>query len=163
MDRINIFNPVRVFRDVFSASWCQNVKTRSEPNLIPIDKSMEVPELVLECLPDQDWFVAVIPILRTWEPISLMGHRSLGFIVSMDGGGYPDVGVTLMSGAPSKESPSREVRLANYGVMPGAANAVSVSLSEFAGAQDFEMEKARVIKFIGYGRFNLRLSKIILE
>jgi hypothetical protein len=163
---INIFNPVRVFKDELSSSWATNIKTsKKDSTNIPINKNSVPPVLVMDALPDVEYFIGVLPIYRSWAPTDISQLESLKFNITTSKTEYPDVKISLVSkqdGDDEQEIDSDEISLADFGLMNDCEQEFIVPLSEFSG-DDFDISKVRSLKIVGCGKFNLMLSGIILE
>lgn len=158
---LNIFNPSRVFRDSFPASWCENIKSYNQN--IPILKSDSPPTLLLDAELDSEYFIGVLPIVRSWADTSLSTYRLLKFNVVVTDCDFPTVGVTLTSRSESgEETDSKTIELSQFGLMEDCEQEFIIPLPEF-NINGFDISRVKMIKFVGYGHFSMKLSRIRIE
>lgn len=161
---LNIFNPSRVFRDSFPSSWCDNVKVVDGTAHIPILRTEEPPSLSLEAKEGVEYFIGVLPIVRSWKETSLNNYRKMKFHIAVMGTDLPSVGIALVAkSADGEEVDSNIIELENYGLMEDCEQEFTIALNEFCGASKFDLSRIKMMKFIGYGCFTIRLSQIRIE
>lgn len=162
---INIFNPVRVFKDELSASWASNIRaSKKGSEKIPINKNCNPPALVLDAVPEVEYFIGVLPVSRDWDTQDLSSLEILKFNVTTTKTEFPDIKVILCSqlNSESEEVDSDPISLSEHGLMEGCEQEFIIPLDEFFG-EGFDINNVRTIKFIGCGNFNVSLSSVVIE
>jgi hypothetical protein len=160
---INIFNPAKVFKDELSASWASNIKTtRKGSQKISIDKTGTPPVLVLEALPEVEYFIGVLPLNRNWKAVDLTEYKHIKFNITTSKTEYPEVDIQLVSGENDEEVDSDSISLSEYGLMEECEQEFIIPIEEFTG-DGYNIHNVKTIKIIGCGNFNMKLSGVVIE
>jgi hypothetical protein len=162
-DRYPVFCLNRVFRDAYPASWCDNVRKVDDTDHIPMVKRSDSCRLRLEGLPGVGYMIGLAALQPTWMPVDVTGHDVLSLHVFAEG----DVGEVLLElvslDEEGNEWNSEQVKLFPRGLQVGEARHFEIQLSDFVGPPEFQLDRVRTVKFLGYGSFLLEVWEVHLK
>ncbi len=161
---LNVFNPARVYRDNFPFSWCKNIRTKGQSTFIPVVSNINPPALVLEAKKNVRWFIGLLPLQLSWEPMNLTPYKKINFKILVSGAKLIDVIIGLGSiSKRGKKYDSNQISLKNEGLKPGSKKHFKINLLEFDGVGGFDLNRVRTIKIRGQGRFTIHFSEVYFE
>jgi len=161
---LNVFNPDQVYREDFPFSWCKNIKTKEQSTFIPVLSDINPPALVLEAKKNVKWFIGILPLQLSWEPMNLTRYKNINFKIQVSGAKLFDVGIGLESiSKEGKKHDSKRISLKPRGLKQGCKQQFKINHSEFDSGDRFDLNRLRSIKIIGQGRFTIQLSEVYFE
>jgi hypothetical protein len=160
--RLNLYNPVRIFRTSFPFSWCGNVR-RDESNHIPSVVRDGVPRLVLDGLPGVPWVTAVLAMETNWQCVDLSGFTHLHFTLLVTGDTLPYVTVGfVVTASDGTETDTPVVQVRDLGLALGDRRAYVIPLAAF-WADGIDRTRIRLARWSGGGSFSMELSGIYVD
>jgi len=156
---MDIFNPSLCLTKELKNSWSTNLVTESDPEKIPIEVAQGVPRLKMihDTSSPDDWFACAIPLDNSWDPVDLSGFTLLKFTL------YTDEEVGGLIRLEDEEGvESSDFEIETMAPAPGEEHALTLALEVFS--QDgLNMQKIKLLKFIGYKGAAFYISEICLE
>ncbi len=163
-DRLNLFNPVEVFRQDFPFSWCDGVKRLPGSSFIPIGRHNDTFSLILDSIEGAEYIIGVIPIQPSWESFDLSSFLTLNLTIKLVNKVTSDVMVQLEGKDEAGiTSDSAMISLIEKGIEPGESRQIAIPLVEFIDDKGFKLNQSRLLKAIAGNGCRMELSRVYIS
>jgi hypothetical protein len=126
----------------------------------PIRVTDEIAALILEGKPGTPYVVCALPLQPTWQPVDISSHHVVRFSIRVSGPAA-DVFVSLVSqDSDGSERESSRFALKSSELAGDGWISISIPLSRFAESVD--LERIRLVKFVGFASFQFELARIYI-
>ncbi len=159
-DGIRIFDPTEVFRRDFPFSWCDGVVNFESSTFVPIRVTDEIAALILEGKSETPYVCVHYRCSRRGSPVDISSHHVLRFLIRVPGPAA-DVFVSLVSqGSDGSERESGRLALKASELAGVGWISISLPLLDFAASVD--LERIRLVKFVGFASFQFELARVYI-
>tara|TARA_Y100000592_G_scaffold18799_1_gene28766 strand:- start:20292 stop:20765 length:474 start_codon:yes stop_codon:yes gene_type:complete len=157
---MDIFNPQICLSKYLKNSWATNIETAHAPDKIPVELIGGVPRLRLEYNEgsNQDWFASAIPLSSDWSGVDISNFEHLTFNIYSE---HAIGGLIRLEDEDQVESADFEIEKS---MAPEKDVSVRVRVQALLeGADNFDKQKCRLLKIVGYKGAAFYLSEICIE
>ena len=156
---MDIFNPTLCLAKELKNSWSQNLVTELDQSKVPIEIVEGVPRLkmVHDERSSNPWFATALPTQSSWEPLDISEFNSLCFTIYMEEGSG---GVVRLEDASGNES--GDIILSDIVEEFNDESSVEIDLNPLKESK-LDMEKIKLLKFIGYKGAAFYISEVCLQ
>jgi hypothetical protein len=158
---MDIFNPPLCLAKELKNSWSANLVTVLDPEKIPIEVAQGVPRLKLvhDSSSKEDWFAGVIPLQSSWDCLDITEFTTLKLTIYTD---EECGGMIRMEDESGEESQDFELELLQ--AKAGEEHSITIALETFTREPSrCDLERAKLLKFVGYKGAAFYVSEICLE
>lgn len=157
---MDIFNPQICLSKYLKNSWATNIETAHAVDKIPVELIGGVPRLRLQHNEgsSQDWFATAIPLSSDWGSVDISNFEHLTFNIYSE---HSIGGLIRLEDEAQFESADFEIEKS---MVPEKDISVRVRIQALLeGNGEFDEQKCRLLKIVGYKGAAFYLSEICVE
>lgn len=156
---LNIFNPIRVFREEYIYSWCDGVRTLDGSSFVPISNTLARPILVLETDGSLPYSVCCLPLRYDWSFCDLTAYEAIALSIRVQEADSLEITLQLLT----KDDQGQEITSDHIfleKLKSGIFQSLNIPLSLFQQHCDFPIHRTQILKISAKSPSKIEVAEI---